>query len=349
MGTTRPVRPGWRAPRAAPRSSRCVVSARTPSISAARRARADQKSNVGERGERLARARPPGVPTSAESSSRMRSSSACDRELRLAPGVAQLDHDERLDEQRLAAARLVVDDALDPALGLGADGHDVAAVAQRDDRLLERAAELRAVDERLEAGPQPLVGDAHGAAQATERRRGRVEQLAGRVEAQLQPAAERAAAARCARPSSCSSGRRSLAQRVARAAPRRSSVSSDVQQLSGSSRPPRAARSMAGPMSRAPPMPTSGPLGEEVARLVGLVEPARDDDRVRARLERLGQPARRREARWPRRAARGWRELEQLDGLARPSLRCPPGTAARATGGRAGRSATGASAQSGPA
>ena len=38
-----------------------------------------------------------------------------DRELRLAPRVAQLDHDERLDEQRLAAARLVVDDALDAA------------------------------------------------------------------------------------------------------------------------------------------------------------------------------------------------------------------------------------------
>ena len=33
--------------------------------------------------------------------------------LRLAPGVAQLDRDERLDEQRLAAAGRVVDDALD--------------------------------------------------------------------------------------------------------------------------------------------------------------------------------------------------------------------------------------------
>ena len=35
-------------------------------------------------------------------------------DLRLAPGVAQLDRDERLDEQRLAAARRIVDDALDP-------------------------------------------------------------------------------------------------------------------------------------------------------------------------------------------------------------------------------------------
>ena len=36
-------------------------------------------------------------------------------DLRLAPGVAELDGDERLDEQRLAAAGRVVDDALDPA------------------------------------------------------------------------------------------------------------------------------------------------------------------------------------------------------------------------------------------
>ena len=36
-------------------------------------------------------------------------------DLRLAPGVAQLDRHERLDEQGLAAARGVVDDALDPA------------------------------------------------------------------------------------------------------------------------------------------------------------------------------------------------------------------------------------------
>ena len=35
--------------------------------------------------------------------------------LGLAPGVAELDGDQRLDEQRLAAAGRVVDDALDPA------------------------------------------------------------------------------------------------------------------------------------------------------------------------------------------------------------------------------------------
>ena len=114
-------------------------------------------------------------------------------DLRLAPGVAELDHDERLDEQRLAAARRVVDDALDPRAGLGLDRHDVAAVAERDDRLLERAAELRA-DERVQASPQPVVGDADRRAQAAETRRGRVEQLPDRIEAARERAAQRRAA-----------------------------------------------------------------------------------------------------------------------------------------------------------
>ncbi len=56
----------------------------------------------------------------------------------LAPGVAQLHDDEGLDEQGLAAAGGVVDDALDPRAGVGLDRHHVAAVAERDDRLLER-------------------------------------------------------------------------------------------------------------------------------------------------------------------------------------------------------------------
>ena len=104
------------------------------------------------------------------------------RELRLAPGVAQLDDDERLDEQRLAAAGRVVDDALDPALRLGLDRHDVAAVPERDDRLLEGAAELDRADERVQPAPQAIEGDADGRAQPAQARRGGVEQLAGGVE-----------------------------------------------------------------------------------------------------------------------------------------------------------------------
>ncbi len=110
--------------------------------------------------------------------------------LRLAPRVPELDGDERLDEQRLAAARGVVDDALHPGPGFGLDGHDIAPVAQRDDRFLQRAAELGA-DQRIETAPEPVIGDAHGRTQPAEPRRGGVEQLAHRVEAPSERAPDR--------------------------------------------------------------------------------------------------------------------------------------------------------------
>ncbi len=103
-------------------------------------------------------------------------------DLCLAPGVAQLDDDERLDEERLPAPRGVVDDALDPAACLGLDGHDVAAIAERDDRLLERRAELRA-HERVEPASQPVVRDADRGPETAETWRRGVEQLAHRIEA----------------------------------------------------------------------------------------------------------------------------------------------------------------------
>ena len=114
-----------------------TVAARTPSSSPASRARASQKSNVASASSVSAER----VGVAADERRQLVEDAlllGLDRQLRLAPGVAQLDHDQRLDEQRLAAARLVVDDALDLALGIGADRHDVAAVAQRDERLLER-------------------------------------------------------------------------------------------------------------------------------------------------------------------------------------------------------------------
>ena len=110
--------------------------------------------------------------------------------LRLPPGVAELDGDHRLDEQRRAAAGRVVDDALDPGPGLGLDRDHVAAVAERDDRLLERAAQLRA-DERVEPPPQPVVRDADRRPQPAEARRRGVEQLADRVEAAGEGRADR--------------------------------------------------------------------------------------------------------------------------------------------------------------
>ena len=99
-----------------------------------------------------------------------------------AKGVAELDDDEGLDEEGLAARRGVVDDPPDPGAGLGADRDDVAAVPEGDDRLLEGRTELRG-DELVEAPSEPLVGESDGGPEAAEARRRRVEELAGRVEA----------------------------------------------------------------------------------------------------------------------------------------------------------------------
>src|SRR4029078_2628884 len=71
-------------------------------------------------------------------------------DLRLAPGAPELDGHERLHQKSGAAAARVVDDALDPRPRLGLHRDHVAAVAERDDRVLARTAPLRA-DERVYA------------------------------------------------------------------------------------------------------------------------------------------------------------------------------------------------------
>ena len=58
-------------------------------------------------------------------------------QLQLADFVVQLHHRQRLDEERRAGGRLVVDDGLDLALELGAQRDDVAPVALGDDRFLQ--------------------------------------------------------------------------------------------------------------------------------------------------------------------------------------------------------------------
>src|SRR5258705_479433 len=68
-----------------------------------------------------------------------------------------------------------------PLSPAGAHGHDVAAVAQRDDRLLEGAAELGG-DERVEAALEPVEGDPDGGPQAAQARRRGIQQLPGRIE-----------------------------------------------------------------------------------------------------------------------------------------------------------------------
>ena len=210
------------------------------------------------------------------------------RQLRLAPRVGQLDRHERLHEEGLPAARLVVDDAPDPALGIGPHRHHVAAVAQRDERLLQGPREVR-VDERLEPAAQPFVGQPHRPAQAAQRRRGRVEDLAGRVDAGLQPGAQgrhgvQAAVQRVEqRPLH-------LAQRVGQAAGRHERLH-DGPQLRGVEATGAHSARHDGPDVPRPADADVRPHREQPASLVGLVETTGHDDRVRRGLDGQGQSA----------------------------------------------------------
>ena len=99
-------------------------------------------------------------------------------ELALPPAVVELDDLQRLDEERLAAGRGVVDDARQLRAGVGANRDDVAAIARGDDRVLEHRGVLAAGDERIEPVHQPAVRDADLAPDAAELRAGRVEHVA---------------------------------------------------------------------------------------------------------------------------------------------------------------------------
>ena len=167
IGTTRPVSPGWRADRSSTSSVVTRLWADGAQLVAQPRP-CDPEVERRQDGERLVER----VGLSLDERRQLVEDAlllCLDRQLRLAPGVAQLDHDEWLDEDRLATPRLVVDDALDAPALVGADRDDVAAVAQGDQRLLQDAGELGTVDERLESRPQPLVGDADRAAEPTQR------------------------------------------------------------------------------------------------------------------------------------------------------------------------------------
>ena len=98
--------------------------------------------------------------------------------LGLAPGIAQLDGNQRLDEQRLAAAGGVVDDALHAAPGVRPDRHHVAAVAQRDDRFLERAAPAPRLTSGRAGGAAGRTRPGRAARRPPEPRRRGVQQLA---------------------------------------------------------------------------------------------------------------------------------------------------------------------------
>ena len=72
-------------------------------------------------------------------------------------------------------------DAAHLAAKLGLDRHHVAAVAQRDNRLLQRVLGVGA-QERLEPRLQPVVGDAHVVADDAQRRARAVQHLAAGVQ-----------------------------------------------------------------------------------------------------------------------------------------------------------------------
>ena len=164
----------------------------------------------------------------------------------------------------------------------------------------------------VEPPPQPVVRDADGRPQPAEAGRRGVEQLADRVEAAGQGRADRRQRVELAgerveqRPAIV--GERGLRGGRSRRACRRSRGTAPGR---GGRRAPRAR-----PPARCrapPPIPTPARSREQRPGLVGLVEAAGDDDRVRRRLERLRQPLRRRERGRGGEPVADERELEQRD------------------------------------
>ena len=179
-----------------------------------------------------------------------------------------------------------MDDALDPRSRLGLDGDDVPTVAQRDDRLLERVAELGA-DQRIEPAAQPVIGDADRGPQPAEAWRGGVQQLTDGVEAARQRAPD-------------GRQRMELAPEVAQQ--RATLVGERRRQSGGRVERVRDGQELLRLQTAAAGRPFDGwldvvraadtdpgSIGQERARLIRLVEPARDDDGVGRWLERLGQ------------------------------------------------------------
>ena len=94
----------------------------------------------------------------------------------LAPLVAELDSVERLEEDGGPGRGCAVDDAGELSSQLGLNGDHVAAVAQRDDRFLDRGA--MGAEDLVEPGREPIVGDARVAAQLGEHLGGAIDDLA---------------------------------------------------------------------------------------------------------------------------------------------------------------------------
>ena len=128
------------APRAArPRPRR--PPAAPPSRSPPSRARAIHRSARASAASEAPRAAAC-ASTSRDSASRTFSSSSRRLERRLGPGVVQLHHGQRLDEQGRGRCALVVDDPRHPSLGLGPDRDHVAPRTLGDDRVSDGPGQL---------------------------------------------------------------------------------------------------------------------------------------------------------------------------------------------------------------
>ena len=103
-------------------------------------------------------------------------------ELGLAERVVRFQDLERLDEDRLPARRLVVDDPLDRGAVLGLDRHDVAPTALRDDRVLQHPEQVRRPHESIEALLEPSLRRAQVGPQRAEPGARPIEDLAGRAD-----------------------------------------------------------------------------------------------------------------------------------------------------------------------
>jgi hypothetical protein len=96
--------------------------------------------------------------------------------------VVEIDDLLGLDEDRLAAVRGAVDDALDEALAVGAHRQHVALLALRVVVVLEQRRVARVVDQLLHAAVELRGQRDHALAQRAERRAGVIDQLAVGVE-----------------------------------------------------------------------------------------------------------------------------------------------------------------------
>ncbi len=274
---------------------------------------------LGQRLERLAQQRARWPPTRPDSSSRIRpsSSSTADCASRQALPSSTTTSGSTNSVCPLPEASCTI--PLTRPRASARIGHDVAPVAQGHDRLLERRAQLRP-DERIEAPPQAVVGDAHGGPQR--RPGGAMPCPAARpVGSKLRPSVLRRAGSGCSRrPSSRSSGRRSSARR--RGQPRcRVEGLGDLEELRRVE--PAATHRAADPgsMSWAAPIPTPGRSWSRArawsvssrprATMTGSADgsSASASRREGSNEVVLGQPG-----------AHG-RELEQRDRSARPSGR----------------------------